>query len=275
MSRTALGFTAGGLSRRRRSRAARAPRRGERAGGASGPRAILFDFDGVLVDSEARHWRAFRHVLAPLGIDLSRAAYDERYLAFDDRGALSAMLRDAARSRLPRARQGGARRRPPPLGRLVRRKREAYRRLCGDRVRVGRRAAALVRSLSRRVPLAIVSGAARAEIVSALRRAGISGAFRAVVAAEDVRRCKPQPDGYRLALRRLGLGSGRGCIAVEDSPGGIRAARAAGCEVVGIATSYPAAALRRAGVRSVVRSAASLAPRSLLRAGPPAGQRAS
>ena len=201
-------------------------------------RAILFDFNGVLLDDETVHCRAFREVLRPFGVTLSRARYNARYLVFDDRSALAAMLRDA---RLPRA----------ALEDLLRRKRRTYARLA-RRLRIDPRAARLVRDMARRVPIAVVSGAARSEVRSALERAGLTRLFGAVVTAEDVRRPKPWPDGYRLALRRLGLRGGRGCLAIEDSPGGVRAARAAGLMVVGVATSFSAAVLRRAGAVRVV-----------------------
>jgi beta-phosphoglucomutase len=203
-------------------------------------RAVLFDFNGVLLDDETYHWRAFREVVRPLGVVLSRARYNARYLVYDDRSALAAMLRDAGL-------------RGVSLPSLLRRKRRVYRRLA-RRLRIDRRAALLVRAMARRVPIAVVSGAARSEVRGALRRAGLTGQFGAVVTAEDVRRPKPRPDGYRLALRRLGFTAGRGCLAIEDSPGGVRAARAAGLSVVGVATTFSPSALRRAGATRVVSS---------------------
>lgn len=221
-------------------------------------RAVLFDFDGVLVDSEEHHWRAFREILAASGVSLSRPVYDRRYLALDDRTALLAMLRDAGRTG-----RGGL---PSRSGieALLRRKRAAFLRLIGGRLRVGGPAARLVRALGRRVPLAIVSGAGRKEILAALRRGGVAGEFRVMVTAEDVERCKPNPEGYLLALRRLGLGGGEGSVAIEDSPGGILAARAAGLEVLGVASSFPPGALRRAGAARVARGIAGLTARSIL-----------
>lgn len=221
----------------------------------AGARAVLFDFNGVLVDDEDFHWRAFREVVQPCGITLSRARYNARYLVFDDRTALAAMLKDAGLwdAGLPDA----------PLPRLLRRKRAAYRRLAAG-VRIDGRAARLVRAVARRVPVAIVSGAARSEVDAALRRAGLAHLFRVIVTAGDVRRPKPAPDGYRLAFRRLGLPPGQKCVAVEDSPGGVRAARAAGLAVIGVSTSFPAAALRRAGAVKVVRAIHRLKPEDLL-----------
>lgn len=226
-------------------------------------RAVLFDFNGVLVDDETYHWRAFREVLAPFGVRLTRPRYNARYLVYDDRTALQAMLRDA---RLGAALRGTARPRAATIERLLRRKRQVYARLA-SRVRIETRAARLVRAVARRVPVAVVSGASRREVAAALRRARLARLFRAIVTAEDVRRPKPRPDGYRLALRRLGLRDGRGCLAIEDSPGGVAAARAAGLEVIGVATTFAPALLRRAGALQIVASLGSLSAGSLLTEG--------
>lgn len=203
-------------------------------------RAVLFDFNGVLLDDETYHWLAFREVLGPLGVVLRRARYNARYLVFDDKSALAAMVRDAGL-------------RGVSLPNLLRRKRRIYRHLA-RRLRIDPHAARLVKKVGRRVAIAVVSGAARSEVREALRRVGMTGRFGAIVTAEDVQRPKPWPDGYRLALRRLGLRNGRGCVAIEDSPGGVRAARAAGLTVIGVTTSFPAGALRRAGAVRVVSS---------------------
>jgi beta-phosphoglucomutase len=208
-------------------------------------RVLLFDFNGVLVDDEHLHWRAFREVLEPLGVELTRALYDARYLSFDDREACRRMLRDARPAGAP-----GSHR----VRRLVAAKRRRQRRLLRDAGGgVPQPLALALRRLARRFSLAVVSGAARAEVAAALRAARLEGAFR-IVAAENVRRGKPHPEGYRKALRRLGAVPPE-ALAFEDSPGGIAAARAAGLRVVGIATSYAPAQLRRAGAFRVLRRA--------------------
>jgi HAD superfamily hydrolase (TIGR01509 family) len=212
-------------------------------------RAVLFDFNGVLLDDEPVHFSAYRTLLAPLGIRLSFAAYQAHYLPLDDHSACARMLADAG--------WPAARRRRAIVARLVRAKRRRYRALLrrrGGSIPAG--AARLVRRLADRAPLAIVSGAARSEITGALRRARIAGCFRAVVSAESVRRPKPAPDGYRQALRRIAAGRPAGVVAIEDSPLGIRAARRAGLPVLGVATTYDPAFLRRAGAFAVVRSLA-------------------
>jgi beta-phosphoglucomutase len=212
-------------------------------------RAVLFDFNGVLLDDEPVHYSAYREILAPRGMLLTRAAYEARYLPLDDHSACARMLADAG---LPRARRSR-----PIVARLVREKRRRYRAILrrrGGGIPAG--TAALVRRLAATTPLAIVSGAARPEIAALLRRAGIAGCFRIVVSGEAVRRPKPAPDGYRLALRRIAAGRPEAVVALEDSPLGILAARRAGVPVIGVATTYGAARLRRAGAFAVVRSLA-------------------
>jgi beta-phosphoglucomutase len=209
-------------------------------------RALLFDFNGVLVDDEHLHWRAFREVLELLGVRLTRPLYDARYLSFDDREACRRMLRDARPAGVP-----GATR----VRRLVTAKRRRHRRLLRDTGGgVPEHLALALRRLARGFALAVVSGAARAEVAAALRAARLEGVFRIIVAAENVQRGKPHPEGYRKALRRLGAVPSE-ALAIEDSPGGIAAARAAGLLVVGIATSYTPAQLRRAGAFRVLRRA--------------------
>jgi beta-phosphoglucomutase-like phosphatase (HAD superfamily) len=209
-------------------------------------RVLLFDFNGVLVDDEHLHWRAFREVLEPLGVGLTRALYDARYLSFDDREACRRMLKDA----LPPGGAAGNR-----VRRVVAAKRRRHRRLLRDAGGgVPQQLSRTLRRLARRFCLAVVSGAARTEVTAALRAARLEEVFRMVVAAENVRRGKPHPDGYLKALRRLGAVPSE-ALAIEDSPGGIAAARAAGLRVVGIATSYEPAQLRRAGAFRVLRRA--------------------
>ncbi|HET8948689.1 MAG TPA: HAD family phosphatase, partial [Candidatus Polarisedimenticolia bacterium] len=95
-------------------------------------------------------------------------------------------------------------------------------------------------------------GAARSEILVALAAAHLRRSFRFIIASENVRRGKPHPEGYRAALARLGRRAGSRPFAIEDSPGGIRAALAAGLPVLGVATSYRPAVLRRAGAFAVI-----------------------
>jgi beta-phosphoglucomutase len=207
-----------------------------------GVSAILFDFNGVLLEDEGLHFRCYLEILGPDGITFGRRQYEARYLPYDDRAAVARMLRDAGRSA------------PPQLvRRMVAAKRRLYReRFPKEGMVIHRRARALVRRLARRRPLVIVSGAARSEILVALETARLRPAFRFIIASENVRRGKPHPEGYLSALDRLGRRAGPRPFAIEDSPGGIRAALAAGVPVLGVATSYRPAVLRRAGAYAVI-----------------------
>jgi HAD superfamily hydrolase (TIGR01509 family) len=205
-------------------------------------RAYLFDFNGVLVDDEAVHFAAFRDVVAPLGVRLDEATYLARHFAFDDRTALRTMLEDA-----------GIAAEASLVDRLIADKSTLYFRAIDGALRLFPGAFALVRACAERGPVAIVSGAARAEIDHALRIAGATSSISTIVAAEDVEACKPDPAGYRAALERLGASPAQ-AIVVEDSIGGVRAARAAGVTVVAVAHSERPDALLAAGAARVVET---------------------
>lgn len=199
--------------------------------------AILFDFDGIVIDSEPVHFEGFRQVLETAGITLTREDYYAKYLGYDDHDGFLAVARDnglvfdetkvaeltAAKTHLVQQMLASV----PPLPGAV------------ELIRAGAEAG---------VPMAVCSGALRAEVEGPCRALGIAGHFAAIVAAEDVDAGKPDPQGYRLARERLAEATGHRitaarCLAVEDSPAGIDAARAAGMRVLAVTTSYPAETL--------------------------------
>ena len=204
-----------------------------------GPRALIFDFDGVIADDEPLHLAAFQEALAPEGLTLTRQAYYARYLGFDDHDAVLEALREAGRPA------------PPERVRaLMAAKADSFLRL----VRVGAPifpgVTAFVRDAATRVPLAVASGALRHEIELILAQAGLAEFFAAIVSAEDVRAGKPSPEGFLRALERLrarlpDLAPGA-CLAIEDSQPGIESARRAGMRCLAVTNSYPAAELHGA-----------------------------
>jgi len=200
-------------------------------------KAIVFDFDGVIADSEPLHFAGFRDVLAREGVELAERDYYERYLGFDDVGVFAEMGRDRGLE-WSRAR----------IGDLVDRKAARMLELIGSASILFPGAADAIRRAAAEVPIAIASGALRHEIVGPLRREGLDTLFTAIVAAEDAAASKPAPDPYLLAVRRLrdALGGAlepRECVAVEDSHWGLQSAAAAGLRTVAIGQSYDAAAL--------------------------------
>jgi beta-phosphoglucomutase len=198
------------------------------------PLAVFVDFNGVVVDDEALHRRCYAEVLEPLGLTLNEEEYFERFLGLDDRNFFQRFLTE----------RGWAMEREG-LEALLRKKSAAYARRA-EEVRLCPGVAEFLRSVSARVPVAVVSGALRAEIESALARFGLAGQVSAVVAAEDVARGKPEPDGYLLGLQRLGSPPAERCLAFEDATAGIRAALAAGLDCWAVATNRPGAALQQA-----------------------------
>ena len=197
-------------------------------------RAVVFDFDGVLANSEPLHFQAFREVAAAHGVVLTERAYYDRYLGFDDVGAFTAMLADAGVGSPPAAIAGLVAEKAVKLEAL---EREASVLFPGARQAIERMAA--------RGLIAIASGALRAEIVRVLDREGLRTRFPVLVAAEDTPASKPDPAPYALAVDRLARGLGEGlspaeCVAVEDSRWGLESARRAGLRTVGITHSYGA-----------------------------------
>jgi HAD superfamily hydrolase (TIGR01509 family) len=208
-------------------------------------RAILFDFNGVLVDDEPIHLEIFQKVLAEEGIILTADDYYRDYLGFDDRGCFGAVLQKAGET--PTV---------PRLMRLIARKASYYQ----DRIRQSGYpffpgAAELVAEVaaSGRM-LGVVSGALSEEVESALRQAGLRDRFKILVTAEDVTEGKPDPEGYRRALEGLNslpplperLFHPHEVLAVEDSPAGLAAAADLGLTTLAVAQTYPAHRLRMA-----------------------------
>jgi HAD superfamily hydrolase (TIGR01509 family) len=217
--------------------------------------AVLFDFNGVLVDDEDVHFEAFRRILEVLGVTISPEVY-RRYLGFDDRGTIVALLGHYGR---------GGDVDDGELGRLVARKQRSYARLAGQHPRLGFGARPLVLALrAAGARLAIVSGARRAEIDAVLDASSLRECFDAIVAAEDVTRGKPDPEGYRLARARLDAVAGTplAAVAIEDAPAGLRAARDAGARCIGLATTCPAAELD--GADAIVPSLGAIDVRRLM-----------
>ena len=198
------------------------------------PRAVLFDFDGVIVNSEPLHFHAFHEVLADEDIDITEDEYYGELIGFDDKGAFRHVF---AKHNRPLG--------PKTFLRVMTRKSETMMELIG-----ARKYSALpgveefVRGLWRNYPLAICSGALREEIEAMLEGVNLRDCFRVIVAAEDVTVGKPDPQGYLLTAQLLGekakaaLTPGD-CLIVEDAPTVIRSVRAAGFKVLAVATSYP------------------------------------
>ena len=196
--------------------------------------AVVFDFDGVLADTERLHLLAFQEAFRERGWTLADAAYFDRYLGFDDRDLVRAFTIDARVALKPGDEDA-----------IVAAKARAYDAHVGRGSVLFPGAAAAVARLALRFKLGIASGSLRSEIVHILGPAALVPAFDAIVGADDVSRSKPAPDVYLTALDRLDVPAAR-AVAIEDSRWGLAAARAAGLRTIAVTTSYPAATLASA-----------------------------
>ena len=196
--------------------------------------AVIFDFDGVIADSEPLHLRAFQKTLREDGIDLDTREYYSRYLGYDDVGLIQALARDRG---IPITE--GA------IASLLARKASMLQdSLQHDQV-LFPGAAEFIRATAAEVPVAIASGALKHEIIHVLEGAGLVGVFPVIVASGDTPQSKPSPAPYLFAFEELRRTSGRDlegrrCVAIEDSRWGLESARGAGLRCVGVTTSYRA-----------------------------------
>ena len=220
-------------------------------------RAVVFDFNGVLVDDERVHFELLRDVLAEEGIAISEREYHDVYLGFDDRGCFETALIAAGRPA------------PPDwVEALIARKAGRYVEAAEAGLRIFPGASACLSMLADRWPIAICSGALRAEIRFALERMGVADRVGPIVSAEDTTNCKPDPEGYLLALAALRAPGGGGpsdlredeCLVVEDSLAGIASARGAGMWALGVAHTYAPDEMRDAGAFAVLDAIAALTP---------------
>jgi beta-phosphoglucomutase len=208
--------------------------------------ATLFDFNGVLIDDELVHFAAFRDVVQPLGIDLTREAYDERYLGYDDAGAFKAMLVDAGKT--PSAEE---------IARLIEAKKPVYMARIATELKIFDGAKDIVLRRAALGVVGIVSGALRHEIEHALGVMGVRDHVAFIVSAEDTTECKPHPEGYLLGLRALARAAD-GVAVIEDSLAGVAAAKHAKLRCAAVAHSYPADRLTAAGADAVAATIAEL-----------------
>lgn len=208
-------------------------------------RAILFDFNGVLVDDEPIHCELLRRALGEEGLELTEAEYYEKYLGLDDRTAFTRALEEAGEEVTPHR-----------LFRLVARKSTYYQIQVRDRgFPVAKGAVDLVRTAhGAGLMLGVVSGALRDEVEGALDQMTVRECFKCLVTADDVQAGKPDPEGYRLGLTQLNstpplpdrLLHPHEVLAIEDSPTGLEAAARSGFSTLAISNSYTAERLGKA-----------------------------
>ncbi len=188
--------------------------------------AVIFDFDGVLADSEPLHMRAIASVAATRGWSVSH----EQFMRMIGKGDPHAFELLATANGKPVI--------ATEIASMVECKTE----LCMEGIAAGDftiqpGAAELVRATSARGPTGVCSGSRRTFVEGMLTRMGLLALLQTVVGHEDVTHTKPDPEPYLLAAKRLQVLPSR-CIVIEDSPTGIRSAKAAGMHVIAVGHSF-------------------------------------
>jgi len=198
-------------------------------------RAVIFDFDGVISDSEILHLRAFNEVLAQHGLEISIRDYYKDYLGLTDFDCFKTL-----------AEQGLLDVEEKEIEHLVQQKNVAFEELAITDGRIIEGVRGFLQMLrDNSIPAAICSGALLAEIELLLEEAKLRSFFVAIVSAEQVKRGKPHPEGFLLALEKLNAAGeapilAENCVVVEDSHWGLEAARAAAMHTVAVTNSYDA-----------------------------------
>lgn len=193
--------------------------------------ALIFDFDGVIADTEPLHFAGLRQTLTEIGIDLTESQYYADYLGYDDRGCFIAALT--------------ANQRPidsNTLAQLMTRKAVAYLESVKNHRVIFPGVHEFVREAASAYPLAIASGALRHEIEYILDEAGLRKEFFHITSAEDVTKGKPDPQPFLYALKALQQRNpsltASSCLVIEDSLPGIRSAKAAGMKVLAVTNTH-------------------------------------
>lgn len=197
---------------------------------------VLFDYNGTLVDDEHLHQKAFQEVLQAYNIDLTDELYNRACLGKTDTDCFTSLAGECD------GQLSGV-----PTNNLLELKGDRYRKLAAGADILFPNTRQFIRRLSQDCRLAIVTGARRQEVLALLSSESLTPFFDFVVAAEDIARGKPHPEGYRKGLQRMGLSEKR-VVVIEDSPSGIAAAKAAGLACIAVLHTCRKEDLREANV---------------------------
>ena len=198
-------------------------------------RAVIFDFDGVIVDSEMLHLEAFNIALAPYGVQITKEQYYKEMLGLTDADLFKTLIEKGQIS------AGKAEEKT-----LLAEKKEAFERLARTKCKTIAGVAEFLETLrTNNIPAAICSGALLNEIETILEANNLRGYFEVIVSAEQVKRGKPFPDGFLMTLQKLNHKIRpkilpAHCVVIEDSMWGLAAAQKAGMKTIAVTNSYDA-----------------------------------
>jgi len=204
-------------------------------------KAVIFDFDGVITDSEILHLRAFNRSLVPFGVEISTKDYYTNYLGFSDFDCYKALI-DNGLLKIDERQIGG----------IIKEKSKIFEELSKTEGRTIEGVHEFLQMLEKnKIPMAICSGSLMVEIEVVLEESGLRHFFAEIVSAEQVKKGKPHPEGFLLSLQKLNkkchphIAAGE-CIVIEDSHWGLQAGKAAGMHTVAVTNSYEAGQLSMA-----------------------------
>ena len=202
-------------------------------------RAIIFDFNGLIVDDELIHCEIFQKILADEEITLTEKDYWDIYLGFDDKGLLEAIFE-----------RNGKKLTPKKSRELIQKKSDLYLPTLKKGFKLFPGSVEFINRVKTKYTLAVVSGALRPEIEFVLKEGKINSAFSLIVSAEETKHGKPDPGGYLLALAKLKQKNpdirADNCLALEDSLAGIESAHKARMKCAALTHSYPREQLKQA-----------------------------
>ena len=195
-------------------------------------KAIIFDFDGIIADTEPTHLEAFKRVLNEVGISLTEKAYYEKYLAFDDKTLFTEIFRHNQKEPDDNL-----------IKTLINKKNKLITGLFSEYVEIFPGLLNYLNIIKDKYMLAIGSGALKSEIIMVLKKFNIENVFHTLTAADDVVNCKPDPEVFLKSLNSLneitdGVIVPEECLVIEDSIYGIRAAKSANMKCVAITNTY-------------------------------------
>ncbi len=203
--------------------------------------AVIFDFDGVIVDTERLHHEAFNRILAKFHFQISSRDYYDRFLGLSDEELLRIIDKE---KHLSLSNQ--------QFRHLLAEKANLFQEMAATEAGIIEGVPQFLNMLAgNRIPMAICSGALLAEIEMILNGAGLRSYFEVIISAEQVKKGKPDPEGFLLALEILNKNLHKSikpadCVVIEDSHWGLEAAKAAGMRAVAITNTYAAEHLKPA-----------------------------
>lgn len=226
-------------------------------------KALLLDFNGVIINDEPIQMRAYQELLTAEGIELTEEDYYAS-LGMDDKTFVDAAYRRAGRT--PETNK---------VLEMTQHKSQKWRELIAGNVPLFDNVDNFIRKMAKDFELGIVSMSGRDDILHVLEETGLTDCFDIIVSSEDVARCKPDPECYRIGFRELDLArTAKGhlpmthseCVVIEDSPPGVQAGRAAELQVLGVTNTVDAEKLRAAGATWVAKDLNDWMPESFRRA---------